>query len=201
VTPIPTAPEALVSAGKARDHFLDIAYSPTNRLERFNYTAGQEPLTISLIASDRTDTAFLLATIGDFNEASRTVKLSEKIIEEDSGANILITFLPESGLSTVGGKQVFTYSGKTVATIYGSKIYISSTVKGDARNHLIARGLYYRLGVTGETARYPDSLFYAAENTNTRLNIADKKAIAILYGPALGDGMTLEDLRKVMYFP
>ena len=205
ITTAPYPADTLVSADKARNHFLDIAYSANTKLERMYYTEGQNPLIIALVAPDKTDDTFLLATVRDFNEASQSVKLSEKITERTTRnpGDIVITFLPENGLSSVEGRPKFelTYNGKPAAKVLWGGIYINSNLKGDARNHTIARALYYNLGVTGDTADYPDSLFYSAENTNIRLNPVDKKAIAILYGTGLMPGMTLEDLRKVIYFP
>ena len=207
-----TSPESLVSADEARDHFMDIAYSATNEIVRYNFTDYPNPLVIKLVTPDNTDTVFLLATIKDFNGASQTVRISEKIIEERGEGDITIKFLPDSGLDSIRLHDVsysgpsmkrreFTYQGKPAAKTLWDTIYINSNLKGDARNHTIARCLFYELGVTGETTKYPDSVFYAEENTNTRLNAADKKAITILYGTSLSQGMTLEDLRKVIYFP
>jgi hypothetical protein len=209
---LPTPPEKLVSADEARDHFMDIAYSATNEIERYNFSEYPEPLVIRLIAPDKTDTPFILATIKDFNRASQTVRLSEKIIEERDNENITIMFLPESGLETIHLDRIaysgpsmkrreFTWQGRPGAKALRATIYINSNLKGDVRNHLIARSLFYNLGVTGETTKYPDSVFFAEDNTNTRLSTADKKAVAILYGTGISQGMTLEDLRKVIYFP
>lgn len=193
----PVPAETLVSAGRARDHFLAIACSRNNRLERLDSVAGQKPLRISLVAPDRYDPAFIAETVQEFNGLSRTVQIYDKITEGRQG-DIVLIFLPESGLPSVNAGPDFTYQGRVVAK--GGQ-YISSGIKGDVRNHTIARSLYYRLGVTGESASYPDSLFYAGDNTNTRLNSADRMAIATLYGPALSHGMTLEDLRKIVYIP
>lgn len=205
VTTAPYTADTLVSADQARTHFLDIAYSANTKLERLSYTEGQKPLIIALVAPDKTDDAFLLATVKDFNEASQSVKLSEKITERTpkNPGDMVITFLPENGLSSAGGRPEFEFScnGKPAAKVLRGGIYINSNLKGDARNHTIARALYYKLGATGESADYTDSLFYSAENTNIRLNPVDKKAVAILYGAGLMPGMTLEDLKKVIYFP
>ena len=63
------------------------------------------------------------------------------------------------------------------------------------------RSLDHELGVTGETDKYPDSLFYSGENTNVNLTYADRGAIAILYGPGLSPGMTADDVKKDPLFP
>jgi len=142
------------------------------------------------------------------------VKISENI-KESSNGDIVIKFLPGDGLANIllddipgawPGTEVltrheFTYDGKPAAKIMRGTIYISSNLAGDARNHTLARSLYYQLGVTGDSTISPGSLFYAGENTNTALNEIDRKAVAILYEPGLANTMTMVDLRNVMYIP
>lgn len=214
VTTATPRPENPVSADQVRDHFLNIAYSATNKIERLNYTAGQDRIIISVISPDGTDRDAISASVKEFNEISREVRISEMIKESGSG-DIVIKFIPESGLANIllndipdsgPNKEIltrreFSSGGKPAAKVMRGTIYINSNLKGDARNHTIARSLFYELGVTGETTNYPDSLFFAGDNTNTRLNSVDRKAIAILYEPGLANTMTLEDLRKLMYIP
>jgi hypothetical protein len=59
----------------------------------------------------------------------------------------------------------------------------------------------YERGLTGESTRFPDSVFYAGENTNTDLTPADKKIISMLYAQGFSNGMNMEDLKKVIYLP
>jgi hypothetical protein len=214
VTKAPTVVETPVSADQVRDHFLAIAYSATNRLERLNYTENQDRLIISVVTPSGTDMATLSAVAQEFNEVSRTVKISENI-KESSNGDIVIKFLPENGLANIllddipdAGPETevltrhkFMQDGKPAAKIVRGAIYINSNLAGDTRNHIIARSLYYQLGVTGDSAGYPGSLFYAGENANTKLNEIDRKAVAILYEPGLANTMTMEDLRKVIYIP
>ncbi len=216
-TPVTTAPpvvETPVSADQVRDHFLAIAYSATNRLERLNYTEGQNRLIISVISPEETDTDTLSAIALEFNTISRTVKFSQ-MIKEGSSGDIVIKFIPESGMDSIilndipdegpGNealtRQEFMQDGKPAAKVVRGTIYISSSLAGDIRNHTLARSLYYQLGVTGDSAEYTGSLFYAGENTNTKLNEIDRKAVAILYEPGLANTMTIEDLRNVIYIP
>lgn len=201
-----------VSAEQANAHFLAVAYSATNRLERYNYTATQNRLVISALTPTVEDLAAMEAVAKEFNGISRTIKVSENI-KEGSNGNIIVKFLPETGLSQIVLSDIpdpgpdkesltrreFSYQGKPTAKIVRGTIYINNNLAGDARTHAIARSIYYELGVTGDTADYPDSLFYAGENTNTALNTVDKKAVDILYEPGLANSMTLEDIKKVVY--
>jgi hypothetical protein len=55
------------------------------------------------------------------------------------------------------------------------------------------------VGCKGETLKYLDSIFYYEDNTNTRLSLIDKKAIQILYGAGLNRGMTVANVKNVVY--
>jgi hypothetical protein len=214
ITATTPQPEKPATTDQIQNHFLDIAYSATNKLERLNQTSSQNRISVAVISSAETDCETLSSTIKEFNSLSKTVAISE-MVKESSIGDIVIKFLPENGLENVlfdeipdAGpsadsltRRVFSYNGKPAAKVMRGTIYINSNLKGDARNHTLARALYYELGVTGETTEYPDSLFYAGENTNTRLNTIDKKAIAVLYEPGLANSMTIEDLRKLIDIP
>jgi hypothetical protein len=193
-------------------HFLDIAYSSTNRLERLNITSDKSRIILSGSALGDTDTATLAALAREFSGVSPTMGMSDSIKDTDNG-DIVIKVVPENGLDNIFlydipatgpfndslTRREFSYQGKPAAKVLRGTIYLNGNLKGDVRNHTLARCLYYELGVTGETTKYPDSLFYAGENTNTKLNSIDKAAIAILYRPGLANGMTIMDLRKIMY--
>ena len=87
------------------------------------------------------------------------------------------------------------------AKILRGTIYINANLKGDARKHMLVRSLMYEMGLTGETTKYPDSIFSAAENTNVEFAPVDKKAITMLYESGFSNGMNAEDLRQNLYIP
>ena len=210
-TPTTTAP---ASAEDIREHFLDVAYSATSRLERLNYTAATSRVTILAISASDDDIALLENTAKDFNDASPTVKLSENIKESGSG-DIVIKFLPQDGLSAVSltdapdtgpftdvlTRTELDQGDVAAAKIIRSTIYINADLQGDTRKHILVRSLMYEMGLTGESSKFPDSVFYAGENTNVNLTSADKKVIAMLYTDGNYNGMTMEDLQKVIYLP
>jgi hypothetical protein len=212
VTTVAVQPGKTFSDEDVAAHFLDIAYSSTNRLERLNITSDKTRIVLSGGALGETDTATLAALAREFNGVSRTFGMSDTIKDTDNG-DIVIKVVPENGLDNIYLNDIpptgpfndsltrreFSYGGKPAAKVLRGTIYLNGNLKGDVRNHTLARCLYYELGVTGETTKYPDSLFYAGENTNTKLNSIDKAAIAILYRPGLANGMTIIDLRKLMY--
>jgi hypothetical protein len=66
---------------------------------------------------------------------------------------------------------------------------------------MIVRSLMYEMGLTGETTKYPDSIFYAEENSNIEFAPVDKRAIAMLYESGFTNGMNADDLRQNLYTP
>jgi len=205
---------ALPSSDDIRNHFLDVAYTSTNRIERLNYSSSKPRIIISALSADTDDIALIEKTAKDFNVVSATVKLSENIKETGTG-DFMIKFLPEDGLTAVNlieapetgpFPDVLTrrelYQGTVpAAKIVRGTIYINANLKGDARRHMVVRSLMYEMGLTGETTKFTDSVFYEGENTNVDLSPLDKKVVAMLYGEGFSNGMTIEDVRKVVYIP
>jgi hypothetical protein len=203
-----------VSGDDIRNHFLDIAYTSTNRLELLDAYSARSRIILSALSASDDDIAVIEKTAKSFNEASTTVKLSENVKETDK-ADILIKFLPEEGLKAIDlntapdsgtFSDVLTrrelYQGDVLAAkILRGTIYINANLKGDAKKHVLVRSLMYEMGLTGETTRYPNSIFYAEENTNVNFAPIDTKAIAMLYNSGFSNGMTGEDLRRIIYIP
>jgi hypothetical protein len=204
----------LASANDIRDHFLDVAYTSTNRLERLNYYTARPRVVISAESASNEDLALIEKTARDFNDASPTVKLSENVKETGTG-DLIIKYLPEDGLAVINlpeapesgpFSEALTrrelYQGSVpAAKILRSTIYINADLKGDARKHVLVRSLMYEMGLTGESTKFSDSVFFAGENTNVDLTTADKKIISMLYAQGVYNGMTIDSLRRVIYIP
>lgn len=208
-------PEATaVSADDINTLFLDVAYSGTNRLERVNYNAAKPRLTVVALSASDDDLAVIEKTARDFNEASQTTKISENIKESGTG-DIFIKFLPEDGLEAIRISEVADtgtlteyltrrelYQGdRPGAKIMRGTIYINANLRDKERKHMLVRSLMYQMGMTGETTKFPDSVFSASENTNIDLTTYDRKVINILYQPAFYNSMTMEELRRYIYLP
>ena len=203
-----------VSGDDIRNHFLDIAYTSTNRLELLDAYSARSRIILSALSASDDDIAVIENTAKSFNDASTTVKLSENVKETDN-ADILIKFLPEEGMSAIDlntAPDSGTFSDVLTRTelfqgdipaakILRGTIYINANLKGDAKKHVLVRSLMYEMGLTGETTKYPDSIFYAEENTNVNFAPIDTKAIAMLYNSGFTNGMTGEDLRRIIYIP
>jgi Protein of unknown function (DUF2927) len=203
-----------ISADDITSLFLDVAYTSTNRLERVNYNAAKPRLTVVALSAGNDDIALIEKTAKEFNEASQTVKISENIKESGTG-DIFIKYLPEDGLSaitlsTIADSGTLTdaltrrelYQGNRIgAKVMRGTVYINANLKDRERKHMLVRGLLYQMGMTGETTKFSDSVFYAGENTNTDLTSSDKKVINILYQTAFYNSMTMDELRKYVYLP
>jgi hypothetical protein len=193
IPPVTTTP-TLASSSDIRELFDDVAYSYTYRLERLHYDPDNPRIVISATAANDQDIAVIERTAKDFNSASPTVKLSENVKETGTG-DLLIKFVPENGLKDISlidapESGEFTesltrgelYQGSVLAAkIVRGTIYINANLKGAARDHVLVRCLMYEMGLTGETTKFSDSVFYAGENTNAVLTSADKKVITMLY--------------------
>ncbi|HSQ93823.1 MAG TPA: DUF2927 domain-containing protein [Methanoregula sp.] len=210
----PAATPSLTSADDIRNHFLDVTYTSTNRLERLNYSATKPRVVVSVISASDDDIAVIETAARAFNDASPTVKISENI-KENENADLFIKFLSQDGLAVINLNEVpvagpfpealtrreLYQDGEPAAKIVRGTIYINANLRNEARNHVLVRSLMYEMGLTGESTRFPDSVFYAGENTNTELTPADRKIISMLYAQGFSNGMNMEDLKKVIYLP
>ncbi|MCK9631743.1 MAG: DUF2927 domain-containing protein [Methanoregula sp.] len=213
VTPTPTVPETpaaqetpALSSDDIRLHFLDLAFGAGNaNLERWNATDNNGRIVIALTANNNADTRLLENAVREFNSVSKTNQISEMIKQGGTG-DITIKFIPESGMGGIAinasdGRtpREFSVDGVTAAKISRGSVYINANLKGDVRNHTLIRSLFYELGVAGDSDTYPDSVFYSGNNTNTNLTYADKKAIEIMYGSGLTPGMSVNEVKGIIY--
>jgi hypothetical protein len=212
-TPVPGI-TTLASANDITQLFLDVAYASTNQLERLNYDASRPRVIISAVSAGNDDIALIENTAQDFNGASPTVKISENVKESGTG-DIYIKYLTEDGLDEINiadapesGPFAETLTRTTLyegtvpaAKILRGTIYLNANLKDDVRRHVLVRSMMYEMGLTGETTKFPDSVFYAGENTNTVLSSADKKIIAMLYAQGFYNGMNIDQVRNIIYIP
>jgi len=204
----------LASANDITQLFLDVAYASTNQLERLNYDASRPRVIISAVSAGNDDIALIENTARDFNGASPTVKISENVKDSGTG-DLYIKYLteegldeinladaPESGPFTEALTRTTLYEGSVpAAKILRGTVYINADLKGDIRKHILVRSIMYEMGLTGESTKFPDSVFYAGENTNTVLSSADKKIISMLYADGFYNGMNIDQIRNIIYIP
>jgi len=175
-----------VSSDDIKAHYNDLILGSGNMsVGRLDYPANTPTKKdeISMTSSSRKDLAVVQTFIRDFNSLSRTNKFSETISDKNS-PNIIIMFIPQDGMSSIA-EHAFNQelkSGKvSMAKIGRGKLYINADLEGDMRNHTLLRSLYCEAGLSGETWKYSDSLFFAGNNTNTELSDIDKKVVEQMY--------------------
>jgi hypothetical protein len=192
VTPSPTIRP--LTSDDIKTHFMDLAFGrETSRISRMI------PWEISTGTSSNSDRELLERFILEFNDISRSGKISENLRDGTTG-DLKIKFIPQDGMNDIADYDKIFKSGDIItAKIRSDTIYINHNLKGDMRNHTILRSVYYIMGVKGDTITYPDSLFYYDDNTNTRLTLIDKKALELLFGGGLYNGMSVDDVKKVIY--
>ena len=209
---IPESPitQTLYSTNDIYKHFIDIAFSPDNpSTDKWNKELVHVALTGNYDSNDiKTINNFLQV----FNSYSSTTKLPKEVNQGETFGDIVLFFLPESSLNDINldtswkisknpenGTINFIY--KTNPFNYGVSThtaYINSDLKGNARTHWIVRSLLYELGFPGETVRYPDSIFYSGSDTTTSLNKIDVKALELMYGTKISNGMSLNKIRDLL---
>lgn len=205
-TPPTPAPTAIgLSSEDINLHFIDVAFGRGNiYLERLPLSSKRT--TISMSAGTDTDRQVVESFAVKFNTLSQSNKLFENTKEGQTG-DIRIKFLSPDGLKAIDLtsemgwlNREFTCNGIACAKVKGYDIYLNADMKGDQRSHYLLRALLYTLGFKGDTLRYTDSLFSYPENMVTELSFLDEKALQVMYGLGMDNGMTVDDVKRVLFF-
>ena len=210
VIPSSTITQTLYSTNDIYKHFVDITFSPDYpSIHKWD----KELVHVALTGNyDSTDIKTINNFLQVFNNYSSTTKLPKEVQQSETLGDIVVIFLPESSLNNINldtswkisknpenGTINFIY--KTNRFQYGvitHTVYINSDLKGNARTHWILRSLLYELGFPGETGTYPDSIFYSGSETVTSLNKIDLKALELMYGTKISNGMSLNKIRDLL---
>jgi hypothetical protein len=193
-----TAPKSYSSADIG-NHLVDIAFGPDNsKIQK----PTKDLIAISVSGSNSdSDIALLDDFISLFNNYSSTTKISSSITA-NSLSDISLVFLPGTALAQikVDGTTAVTKDVQT-GTYYlvrtTDKTYVNSDLDGNIRNRWILRAALVNLGFYGETAKYPDSLFYAGTNDVRQLSAIDLKALQFMYGKKIVNGMTRSTVKAL----
>gem|GEM_PF-2953521 len=209
-----TATPVAYTSSQIYQHLINIAFSTDNtKIDKLNGTNVKVSVANSY---DDNDIATLTAFIRQFNtDLSSTVQLSSTPSQGDQG-NIVIHFLPgvaldslasDSSYNSINGQQVINRDDAgTICSIYrtityqtssSDNVYVNDDLTGNKRAHYTLRGLLYYMGLPGETMSYRDSMFYSEPNTNVNLSAIDVKAVQLLYGSKITNGMTVSNLKSM----
>lgn len=210
----PTTTTPSYTTAQIYQHLISIAFSADNiKISKVYTTTEKIALAGSYTDEDR---AVLNAFRQQFNSGLST---TTQISEPSSGdqGNVIIKFLPGTSLeslatdtsyNTINGKQIISRDGNgTICSIYrtinyqstaSNNVYVNDDLTGDKRAHYTLRGLLYYMGFPGESPTYQDSMFYSEPNTNSNLSVIDAKAVQLMYGSKITNGMTVSNI-KAMY--
>jgi hypothetical protein len=201
---VPTPTYKSYSSYDIGNHLLDIAYGPDNNVIK-------KPTTNRLVVSldgmyNKPDIDLVNTFIGQFNNYSSTIKLSENI-NFNNPADIALDFQPATNINQINttvdykdpqnGTRYFSLT-KEIAFVNSDvkvKTYVNSDLRGEERKRWILRAVLYNLGFYGETAKYPDSIFYAGTNNASQLSDIDLKALQLMFGTKITNGMNKDQMR------
>ncbi|MFA4859977.1 PT domain-containing protein [Methanoregula sp.] len=188
------------SSADVGNHLVELAFGPdTNVIQK----PTKDLVWLSIMGADRQSDETLIADfISQFNDLSTTTKLSTNL-DLTSEADITLVLLPESSLQQIyvaGTTKV--YKDPSTGTIYAiktaGKTYVNSDLRGNARLRWVLRAVLINLGFVGETTKYPDSLFYAKATDAYDLNEIDLKALELMYGKKVKNGMTKSAVKALV---
>jgi len=198
------------SATEIGNHLLDLAFGPDNSVIK---KASKNTTTISLSGSFHdADIDQLKAFTGRFNNVSSTVKLGSNI-ERNTPSDISLEFLSEKSLSQINDDKSGTIAYRdsltgvpyfvraSVTRVAGRTdvtTYINADLKGADRDRWLLRALLYNMGFYGETAKYSESMFYAGTNNVTQPSEIDWRAIQLMYGQKIKNGMTKANVKSLV---
>lgn len=201
----PTPTPTVYTSSQVKQHFLDIAFDPNNP------TISKPTSSTAKIAITGTYDASDIAAISNFEQQfnlhSTTLSLPSSPVENSQGF-IVINYMPETSLESltkdttyndINTKQIINReTDATIGSIYRTTgyyststnfIYLNSDFSDDLRQHYAIRGILYNLGFPGEST-YKDSVFYSEANSNVNLSTIDWKAVDIMYGTRMKNGMS-----------
>ncbi|MDO9325553.1 MAG: hypothetical protein Q7T80_11430 [Methanoregula sp.] len=183
------------------NHLIEIAFGPdSNAIKK----PTKELITIGCVGMyEASDLVLLQDFINEFNAYSSTTKISENIQLAGAG-DIPLQFIPDNQISQIQQDKILsmskdvntgTYYFVNTGEITGAKTYVNSDLKGNERQRWILRSVLYNLGFLGETAKYPNSIFYYGSNNVTQMNAIDLKALQLMFGKKVTNGMTRANLK------
>jgi hypothetical protein len=205
--PTTTAPP-VYSSSEISSHLAEIVFGmDSNKLQK----PTKNLVAISLVGANKdSDVAVIRTFIDQFNNYSSSTKLSSNIDTSSQSSDIILNFLPENSLrqlavddDTIIVKDPQTgtyYFVRTSTTTFGASIketHINSDLKGNARARWILRAILYNMGFQGETAKYKDSLFYSGSTDAKQPSILDLKAIQLMFGKKVTNGMTKSNVKDL----
>jgi cell division septation protein DedD len=197
-TPAPSPQQ--YSSSDIGNHLVEIAFGPNNNVITKPKKDFLEITYSGKYQND--DTALLYNFINQFNNYSATTKISTNV-NFNSPADIWIDFLPENALKQVQLTATASVSkdfqtGKYYFIYNGEKTHVNADLDDNELKRWILRAILYNMGFYGETAKYPDSLFYAGTNKATQMSDIDLRALQLMYGRKITNGMSKSTVKSTL---
>jgi hypothetical protein len=193
-TEVPTPAHQTYSSYAVTSHLLEIGFGPNNNVIN---KPTRDRLVVSLEGLYvESDVTVLDTFIGQFNNYSSSTKISE-FINFNRPADIPLAFSPANTFSQLNTSIEYLdfKNGTWYFVVTPEKTIVNSDLKGDERKRWVLRAALYNLGFYGETADYSDSLFYAGKNNVSQLSEVDFKALQLMYGKKITNGMNKDQIR------
>ncbi|MHB8163107.1 MAG: hypothetical protein ACYDDV_02035 [Methanoregula sp.] len=187
------------SSADIGNHLIEIAFGPDNSVIK---KPTKDRVTISFSGIYNEDDIDVVKNlISQFNTYSSTTKISENI-DFTGASDIWLDFLPGNSLSQIKNEEIISsnknmQTGTYYSILTDTKTYVNSDLKGSERSRWVLRAVLSNLGFYGETAKYPESLFYTGTVTATELNDIDLKALQLMYGKKVTNGMTKATIKTL----
>lgn len=205
-TATPTPTPKVYSASEVGNHLVDIAFGPDNsKIEM----PTKPMVAVALLGSYHDSDLDLVKTFVDqFNRISSSTKISTNI-DLSSPSDITIELAPAMMLGQIDMDKVsYSYQNFETGIHYmvqtndvarnQEKTYVNSELSANLRERWIIRGILYEMGCKGESAKYSDSLFYADGNLGNKLSTVDIKALQLLFGKKVENGMTRSQVKSLV---
>ena len=193
--------QKVYSSADIGNHLLEIAFGPDN-------SVIDKPVKSYLAVScsgtyDAGDVVLLNDFISQFNNYSSTTKLSSTVYF-NSPSDIDLNFLPATSLRQIkldpdtSSEYMDAQTGTYHFIRTTETTYINSDLTGNERKRWVLRALLNNLGFYGENSKYADSVFYTGTNKVSQLSDIDLKAVQLMYGKKINNGMTKANVKAVI---
>ena len=193
-TTVPMPTRQSYSSYEITKHLLEIGFGPNN------YVINKPPRDRLVVSLEglyiESDVTVINTFISQFNNYSSTTRISESI-NYNRPAEIPLAFSPANTFGNLNTTVEYLdfKNGTWYFVVTPEKTIVNSDLKGDERKRWVLRAVLYNLGFYGETADYSDSLFYAGRSNVSQLSDIDFKAVQLMYGKKITNGMNKDQIR------
>ena len=212
--PVPSATVDTFTRDQVSKLFIDIAFgcdntrvnkfSPSSDNHMFYSLEGQVRNEDRLFVKNFTKNYNLLMSVEAFSDDPFSSQGNPVIIYPRNSLDSLEkSFIACQELDQKSGVPLYIIYKPVIEQPNGqkeviTKIYINSDLQGAQRNHYLERAMLQYLGFPGQTYSYPDSVFFYNTQSNVDLTAVDVEAVRTMYNPGVYQGMTVEEVRRLL---